>query len=289
MIGKLALNRHKMLIRVAMMEQTVRKFTSATKSATNNCRRLEGKVAVVTASTQGIGYSVARRFAQEGAKVVISSRKESNVKNAVEQLASKEGLEVSGIVCHVGKAEDRQKLLNEAVVRYGGLDILVPNAAANPEAGPVIECSESVWDKIFDINVKSTFLFIKESLPFLRKRQSASIIIMSSISGYQPLSLLGAYSVSKTTLLGLCKVVSEELASEGIRVNCIAPGVIKTKFSQPLYESKAAIDTTLTMIPMNRLGTPDEIGAVAAFLASDDAAYITGETIVAAGGMKSRL
>lgn len=269
------------------MEQTIRKLTSATKSAVN-CRRLEGKVAIVTASTQGIGYSVARRLAQEGAKVVISSRREANVKNAVEQL-NKEGLDVSGIICHVGKAEDRQKLLNEAVAKYGGLDILVPNAAANPEAGPVIDCSESVWDKIFEINVKSTFLLIKESLPYLRKSKSASIIIMSSISGYQPISLLGVYSVSKTALLGLCKTVSEELAVEGIRVNGIAPGVIKTKFSQPLYESDAALNATLSTIPMNRLGTPDEIGAVAAFLASDDASYITGETIVAAGGMKSRL
>ncbi|XP_058807781.1 dehydrogenase/reductase SDR family member 4 isoform X2 [Phymastichus coffea] len=272
------------MLRIAM-DQVVRGLTSSSKML---CRRLEGKVAIVTASTQGIGLSVARRLAQEGAKVVISSRREANVNGAVDQL-KKEGLDVSGITCHVGKAEDRKKLLNEAVSKYGGLDILVPNAAANPTMGPVLDTSETVWDKIFEINVKSTFLLMKESLPLLKNSKSPSIIIMSSIAGYQPFSVLGVYSISKTTLLALTKTVAEELAGDGIRVNCIAPGVIKTKFSEPMYSDEGALETTLSLIPMQRLGTPDEIGAVAAFLASEDASYITGETIIAAGGMKSRL
>ncbi|OXU18815.1 hypothetical protein TSAR_002136 [Trichomalopsis sarcophagae] len=269
------------------MDQVVRGLVSASTSIIK-CRRLEGKVAIVTASTQGIGFSVARRLAQEGAKVVISSRREANVNSALAQLKA-EGLEVSGVICHVGKEEDRHKLLNETISKYGGLDILVPNAAVNPAIGSVMECSESVWDKIFEINVKSTFLLMKESLPYLRKSKSPSIVIMSSISGYQPFSLLGVYSITKTTLLSLNKTVAEELASEGIRVNAIAPGVIKTKFAKALYESEEANEATLSTIPMQRLGEPDEVAAVAAFLASDDASYITGETIVAGGGMKSRL
>lgn len=159
---------------------------------------------------------MARRLAQEGAKVVISSRREVNVKSAVDQL-QKEGLDVSGVICHVGKAEDRKKLLDEVIIfihshvfiikqkiyssinylsifkkavsRYGGLDILVPNAAANPTMGPVLDTSEAVWDKIFEINVKSTFLLMKESLPLLKQSKSPSITIMASIAGYQPFSV----------------------------------------------------------------------------------------------------
>ncbi|KAL7288761.1 hypothetical protein TKK_0016741 [Trichogramma kaykai] len=271
----------------AAMDQVAKTFSSSVK-VIPKCHRLEGKVAIVTASTQGIGFAVARRLAQEGAKIVISSRREANVKVAVEQL-KQEGLDVTGIVCHVAKAEDRTKLLKEAVSKYGGLDILIPNAAVNPSVGPVLETAEPVWDKVFDINVKSTYLLMKEALPFLRQRKSSNIVIMSSIAGYQPLEILGVYSISKTTLISLCKTVAGELASEGIRVNCIAPGVIKTKFSEPLYKSEAAYEATVSMVPMERLGEAEEIASVAAFLASDDASYITGETIVAAGGMKSRL
>ncbi|KAL2740570.1 dehydrogenase/reductase SDR family member 4 [Vespula squamosa] len=252
------------------------------------CKRLEGKVAIVTASTEGIGYSIAKRLAQEGAKVMISSRKESNVKKAVNELLQ-EGLSVAGTVCHVGKAEQRKKLFNETKSIFGGLDILISNAAVNPQAGPVLESEEEVWDKIFDINVKCTYLLIKESLPFLKDSKSPSITIISSISGYQPFNLLGVYSVSKTALLGLCKAAAENLSTYGIRVNCIAPGIIETKFSEPLYKSESANAACIEKIPLGRIGKPDEISGIAAFLASDDASYITGETIVASGGMQSRL
>ncbi|XP_043491406.1 dehydrogenase/reductase SDR family member 4 isoform X3 [Polistes fuscatus] len=227
---------------------------------------------------------------------MISSRKESNVNKAVNELLQ-EGLSVSGIVCHVGKAEHRQKLFKETKSLFGGLDILVSNAAANPQAGPVLDSDENVWDKIFDVNVKSTYLLMKESLPLLKDSKSPSIIIVSSIAGYQPFDhmklrtifLLGVYSVSKTALLGLCKASASNLAPYGIRVNCIAPGIIETKFSQPLYQSETARQISLNMIPFGRLGKPDEISSIAAFLASEDASYITGETIVASGGMQSRL
>ncbi|KAI4492205.1 hypothetical protein M0802_009895 [Mischocyttarus mexicanus] len=252
------------------------------------CRRLEGKVAIVTASTEGIGYSIARRLAQEGAKVMISSRKESNVKRAVDELLQ-EGLSVAGTVCHVGKAEQREQLFKETKSLFGGLDILVSNAAANPQAGPVLESDEEVWDKIFDVNVKCTYLLMKESLPLLKNSKSPSIIIISSISGYQPIDLLGVYSVSKTALLGLCKASAINLAPYGIRVNCIAPGIIKTKFSKPLYQSETVSELSVSMIPFRRFGKPDEISGIAAFLASEDASYMTGETIVASGGMQSRL
>ncbi|XP_020284271.1 dehydrogenase/reductase SDR family member 4 [Pseudomyrmex gracilis] len=269
----------------ASINQSIRKFGT---NASITCNRLQGKVAIVTASTDGIGFSIARRLAQEGAKVMISSRKENNVKKAVEELQS-EGLQVAGTVCHVGKAEDRKNLIEQTKLSFGGLDILVSNAAANPAIGAVLDSAEEVWDKIFDINVKATFLLMKESLPLLKTSKSSSIIIISSIAGYQPFNLLGIYSISKTALMGLIKATAEDLAKEGIRVNGIAPGVIKTKFSAPLHKSKEAQELSLALIPMKRFGTTDEIGSVAAFLASDDASYITGEIIVASGGMPSRL
>jgi len=269
------------------INRSVRKF-GADAASSIKCNRLEGKVAIVTASTEGIGFSIAKRLAQEGAKVMIGSRKESNVKKAVEQLKS-EGLQVAGTVCHVGKTEDRKNLFDKTKADFGGLDILVSNAALNPTFGLVLDNTEEIWDKTFDINVKCTFLLMKESLPLLKCSKSPSIIIVSSIAGYQPLSLLGVYSISKTALLTLIKSTADELASDGIRVNGIAPGVIKTEFSKPLYETEDAHKAVKMNFSMGRVGMPDEMGGVAAFLASDDASYITGETIVAAGGFKSRL
>lgn len=267
------------------INRNIRKFNTNREI---KCKRLEGKTAVVTASTDGIGYAIAKRLAQEGAKVMISSRKESNVKRAVNELLG-ENLNVAGITCHVGQTEDRKKLFHETLLKFGGLDILVSNAAVNPVVGSVLDCPEEAWDKIFDINVKSTYLLMKESLPLLQNSTSPSIIIVSSIAGYQPFDILGAYSISKTALLGLCKAAAEDLSTYGIRVNCIAPGIIKTKFSEALYLSESAYETAIDKIPIRRLGMPNEIGSIAAFLASEDASYITGETIVAAGGMTSRL
>ncbi|XP_054015072.1 uncharacterized protein LOC128895999 [Hylaeus anthracinus] len=266
-------------------EQGIRKLS--TNGLTVKCNRLEGKVAIVTASTEGIGFAIARRLAQEGAKVMVSSRRESNVKKAVEQLKS-EGLQVSGVICHVSKKDHRKNLFNKTKEEFGGLDILVSNAATNPSANTIFDTSEELWDKIFDVNVKSTFLLMQESLPLLRESKSPSIILISSIAAYQPITLLGAYAVSKTALLGLNNVAAASLVSEGIRVNTIAPGIIKTKFSQLLVEGDIG-DTSLSTIPMQRFGETNDIAGVAAFLASNDAAYITGETIVAAGGMQSRL
>ncbi|XP_039447039.1 dehydrogenase/reductase SDR family member 4 [Culex pipiens pallens] len=254
-----------------------------------NPSRLQGKVAVVTASTDGIGFAIAERLGREGAKVVVSSRKEQNVKKAVDQLKSA-GLDVTGVKCHVANAADRKALFETAMKQYGGIDILVSNAAVNPEVGAVLDASEEAWDKIFDVNVKCSFLLAKEALPLIRQRKSGgSIVFVSSIAGFQPFSLLGAYSVSKTALFGLTKAASQDLAPENIRVNCIAPGIVRTKFAAALQDSETARATALEKIPMNRFAEPKEIAGVCAFLVSEDASYITGETIVASGGMSSRL
>lgn len=155
--------------------------------------------------------------------------------------------------------------------------------------GSVSDTVEEVWDKIFDVNVKSSYLLAKEVKPFIKSSGGGSIVFVSSIGGYHPFNLLGAYSVSKTALLGLTKALAVDLINDKIRVNCVAPGVIETKFAGALYSSDAAKEATLSTIPMGRLGKPEEIGGVVAFLCSDDASYMTGESIAAGGGMNSRL
>jgi len=250
--------------------------------------KLMGRVAVVTASTDGIGFAIAKKLATDGAKVVISSRKEKNVTNAVDSLTNL-GLDVTGTVCHVGKSDDRSNLLNLAKEKYGGLDILVSNAAVNPFFGHVLDCSEEEWDKIFDINVKTAFLLFRECVPLMKERGGGSAVLVSSIGGYDPIPFIGPYSVSKTALLGLTRCLATETAAMNIRVNCVAPGIVKTKFAQALTEDDAVAEKVLERVPLKRFGVPDDIGGVVSFLASDDASYITGESILVTGGVGVRL
>jgi dehydrogenase/reductase SDR family protein 4 len=249
---------------------------------------LEGKAAIVTASTDGIGLAIATRLATDGAKVMISSRKESNVRKVVSDLKEK-GLSVEGTVCHVGKEDHRKNLIEETVKEFGGIDILISNAAANPAIGPVLQADGGVWDKIFDINVKSAALLVKEAHPYLKAKNNGSVVFVSSIGGYTPFQYLGIYSISKTALLGLTRTLAVELASDGIRVNCIAPGLIQTKFSSAIWKNESVLDSMEKTIPMRRIGQPGECAGMVSYLASDDSSYVTGETFVVAGGMQSRL
>ncbi|XP_065199899.1 dehydrogenase/reductase SDR family member 4-like isoform X2 [Planococcus citri] len=237
-----------------------------------------------------IGFAIANKLATEGAKVVISSRQEVNVNEAVEKLKNNgHQNNISGVVCHVGNKEDRKRLYEEALNKFGGIDILISNAAVNPFVGFTVDCPEDKWDKLFDTNVKSAFLLTKEVVPHLKERKGGSIINISSLAGLQPVPMHGPYCVSKTAILGLTRVFADELAQFNIRVNCIAPGLVRTKFAEHIYENKILHDAILSQIPMGRTGEPRDVEGIAAFLCSDDANYITGETIAVAGGMHTRL
>ncbi|OCU01254.1 hypothetical protein XELAEV_18007044mg [Xenopus laevis] len=251
-------------------------------------KKLQGKVALVTASTEGIGLAIARRLGHDGARVLLSSRKQQNVDRAVQDLRN-EGLEVEGTVCHVGNREDREKLIETAVQRFGGIDILVSNAAVNPFAGSILESNEEVWDKILDVNVKATFLLVKLAVPKMQERGGGSIVIVSSVAGFTPFPTLGPYSVSKTALLGLTKALAPELSPLNIRVNCLAPGLIRTKFSSALWKNEAVCEHLMSTLGISRIGQPDDCAGAVSFLCSPDASYITGETIVVSGGSHSRL
>jgi len=277
---------------MSLRQLGIRATTLASRAMSSSAgRRLDGKVAIVTASTDGIGFAIAKRLADDGAKVMISSRKNKNVQQALDNLhgggLSKE--HVKGIVCHVGNKEDRTKLVQETLKDFGAIDILVSNAAANPYMGLTIDCPEDAWAKIFDINVKASFLLAQEVHPHILKRNGGSIVFVSSIAGFQPVSVLGPYSVSKTALLGLTKVLAQDLGPHNIRVNCVAPGIIETKFSNMLTATPEIAEKQLEMIPLRRFGQSEEIAGVVSFLCSNDASYITGENLIAAGGSPSRL
>lgn len=280
--------------------------------------RLRDKVAIVTASTAGIGLGIATRLASEGAKVVISSRKQESVDRIVQDLTSK-NFECIGVACHVGSQQDIRRLVDFTVSQYGKIDIVVSNAAVNPSAGSILECDDAVIDKIFDINgtvyasilhddrrvwntkatgsehilryihvVKSAIHLVRMVEPHMNA--NGSVIFITSYTAFNPSPPIGMYAVSKTALLGLTKALAEELGPERqIRVNAIAPGVVPTKFASALVATESMRRHTLDKTLLRRLGTPENIAAVAAMLASDDGSYITGETIVVAGGMQSRL
>ncbi|XP_078501028.1 dehydrogenase/reductase SDR family member 4-like [Lissotriton helveticus] len=246
------------------------------------------KVAILTGSTHGIGLEIARRLAQEGAHVVVSSRKKDNVHQAVTELKA-EDLSVTGVVCHVAKEEDRQRLVATALEQYGGIDYLISNVAVNPFVGNILDSTAEMWDKVFEVNVTSMFLMAKIAVPHMQMRGGGSIVLNSSIVGYNPVPNIGIYSISKTALFGLTKVLATSLAPMNIRVNCVAPGLVRTRFGSVIWKDEAWTEELSKTNSTFRIGEPTEFGGIVSFLCSSDASFITGETIVAAGGGNSRL
>ncbi|CAN6471953.1 unnamed protein product [Victoria cruziana] len=248
-------------------------------------RRFAGKVAIVTASTQGIGFGIARRLGLEGASVVVSSRKQKNVDEAVAVLRS-EGIDVIGVVCHVSNEKQRSNLIQQTVQKFGHIDVLVSNAAANPSTEAILNMPESILDKLWEVNVKASVLLLQAAQPYFSK--GSSVILISSSTAFHPPPTMSMYGVTKAALLALAKALSSELAPN-TRINCLAPGFVPTHFASFITENEALRKELEGKCPLSRMGTTEDMAAAAAFLASDDASYITGETLVVAGGMPSRL
>jgi NAD(P)-dependent dehydrogenase (short-subunit alcohol dehydrogenase family) len=244
---------------------------------------LTGKVALVTGASKGIGKAIAELYAQVGAKVVVSSRKQDAVDAVVAEIKSKGGTALA-VACNVGDATDIQKLIDATTAAYGSIDILVNNAAANPSFGPVVETSESSFDKIMSVNVKGPFELAKKVYPIMKAKKNGSIINISSVGGLRPEPGLGIYSMSKAALISLTKVIAKEWGDDNIRVNVICPGLIKTKFSEALWSNEKIMNTMMKMLPIKRVGTPEEIAALALYLASDASSYSTGSVFTADGG-----
>ena len=194
------------------------------------CRRFEGKVALVTAATAGIGFGIAQRLGEEGAKVVICSRKQHNVDETVKALQHK-GIDCTGCACHVGNRQQLQSFVQLAFDTYGRIDVLVSNAAVNPASGPLLSIPESAIDKTLEINIKAAIMLVKECAPHLQR--GAAIVFISSYTAFSPAQPLAIYAVSKTAVVGLTKALADELGPQGIRVNCVAPGEVTLGFNMP--------------------------------------------------------
>lgn len=248
-----------------------------------NLFELDGKIALITGASKGIGEAMARGLAEFGAKVVVSSRKADAVEAVAESFKA-DGLEASGIAANMGRAEDIAALVDKVVGVYGGLDILINNAATNPVYGPIQQTDERAFDKIIDVNLKGPHELCKRAYPVLKDRGGGSIIHISSIGGLTPEKGIGMYSVSKAALISLTKVMAQDWGPDNIRVNAICPGLIKTKFSEALWSDEANLKRFLHSIPLGRLGRTDDIAGLAVYLASDASAYCTGGVYMADGG-----
>jgi len=245
---------------------------------------LTGKTAVVTGSTKGIGRAIAEALARAGARVVISSRKQDKCEE-VAQALRREGLEAAPIACHIGKKEDLQALVDGSRKLYGRIDILVCNAAVNPYFGPMATLPDDAFAKILDNNVRSNLWLCNMVLPEMAQRRDGSVIIVSSIGGLKGSAVLGAYGISKAADMQLARSLAVEWGPGNVRVNCIAPGLVRTDFARALWENPDSLAKAEDRTPLRRIGVPEDIAGAAVFLASPAAAWITGQTIVIDGGV----
>jgi len=245
---------------------------------------LSGKVALITGSTRGIGKSMAEELARAGAKVVISSRK-AEASEAVRVELEKQGYEVLARPCNVSRREELKALADATLAKWGRIDIAIANAAANPYYGPLTEIPDEAFDKVFLNNVKSVLWLAAITLPGMAERGGGSFISVGSIGGMKANTVIGAYGTSKAADHHLVRNLAAEWGPRNVRVNAIAPGLIKTDFARALWEDEKRRTEREAATPLRRLGVPRDIGGIAVFLASEAAAFITGQTIVADGGV----
>ena len=245
--------------------------------------QLDGKVALVTGASKGIGEVMARALAEFGARVVICSRKQQAVDEVADQLRS-DGLEVTAFAANMGEIDDIHTLVANTIATYGGLDIVINNAATNPVFGPVQNTDERAFDKIIEVNLKGPFELCKAAYPVLKQRGGGSIINISSIGGLTPEAGIGIYSASKAAIINLTKTMAQDWGTDNIRVNAICPGLIKTRFSEALWNDKDTCERFIRHIPLGRIGEPDDIKGLAVYLASPASAYCTGGVYMVDGG-----
>lgn len=242
---------------------------------------LTNKVAIITGASKGIGEAIARCYIDAGAKVVINSRKQEEISNLASSISKTHCIGVAG---NVGDIDFCRQLIEISVTNFGGIDILVNNAATNPIYGSLLEADGLAFDKIMKVNVKGPFELSNLIHPLMKQRGGGSIINISSIAGTSPDRLLGLYSISKAALNMLTKAQAHEWGIDGIRVNAISPGVIKTKFSKVIWENEDNFKRITKNMAIPRPGTVDEITGIALYLASDASSYTTGAIIPIDGG-----
>jgi NAD(P)-dependent dehydrogenase (short-subunit alcohol dehydrogenase family) len=250
----------------------------------DNLFDLAGKVALITGSSRGIGRAIAERMAQHGARVVISSRK-AEACEAVAATIRANGGEALVLPANIGHKAQLQALVDDTRQAWGGIDILVCNAAVNPYFGPSIDCPDDAFDRVMSSNVRSNFWLCNMVLPQMAERGGGAVIVISSIAGLRGTALLGPYGISKAADAALVRNLAVEWGGRNVRVNCIAPGLVRTDFARALWEDPAILRKRVRDSPLPRIGEPDEIAGAAVFLAAPAGNFTTGQTFVIDGGV----
>ena len=243
---------------------------------------LSGKVAVVTGSTKGIGKAIAERMAEQGARVVISSRNQDLCDDVATNIVSKGGHAV-GISCNINHKEQLESLVEKTNSVFGDIDVLVCNAALNPYFGPSQEIPDQAFDKVMHANIGSVHRLCQLVITNMKKLGGGSVVIISSIGGLKGSASLGAYAISKAADMQMARNLAVEWGPDNIRVNCIAPGLVKTDFARALWEDPKIYEATVANYPLRRIGEPDEIAGAAVFLASGAGSFTTVQTLVIDG------
>ena len=244
---------------------------------------LTGRVALVTGASRGIGSAIAESLAEQGAQVVLSSRKQADLDEEAARINATYPDRVWPVAAHAGRPEDLERLVKSVMERYAHIDILVNNAATNPYVGPVLGAGMAAWDKTFEVNLRGLFILTKLVYEAWMESHGGAIVNVASVGGLRPSPGLGVYNVTKAGVIMLTRQLARELG-RNVRVNAVAPGLIKTRFAEALWGNEAILERVLASNPMGRIGVPDEVASAVAFLVSDAASYINGEVIVIDGG-----
>jgi len=249
---------------------------------------LTGKVALITGSSRGIGKSIAQQMAAHGARVVISSRKTQACEQVADEINAEHGDGTAiAVAASISSKEDLQRLVKTTNEQLGEVDILVCNAASNPYYGPMEGISDEQFEKILSNNVISNHWLVQQVAPGMRKRKEGAIIIVSSIGGMTGSTTIGAYNISKAADFQLARNLAAEFGADNVRINCIAPGLIKTDFARALWEDPQMLELVTATAPLKRIGLPEEVAGAAVFLAAPAGNFITGQSIVVDGGVTS--
>jgi NAD(P)-dependent dehydrogenase (short-subunit alcohol dehydrogenase family) len=244
---------------------------------------LQGRSALVTGGSRGIGRAIALALAGAGAKVAVSSRKADACQAVADEIAGAGGTAIA-VPGHAGRIDEIERTVATVMEHFGRLDILVNNAATNPQFGPLVDTDESAFDKVHEVNVKGPWLFTRAAVRAWMGANGGSILNIASVGGLKSEPFLGAYGASKAALVSLTKTMAREMGGQGIRVNAIAPGLIRTDFARVLVETPEIHDRAVAATCLGRVGEPDEIASAALFLVSDAASYVDGTVLVVDGG-----
>ena len=245
--------------------------------------QLDGKVAIVTGASKGIGAAIAHGLAEFGARVVVSSRKLAEVERAADAIRQAGG-DAFAVAAHMGDRAAIRVLVEQTVKRYGGVDIVVNNAATNPVSGPLLQIDDAAFDKVIAVNLKGPLELCKQAHPYLKASGAGSIINISSVGALRPRPGLGVYNLSKSALINLSQVLAQELCEDGIRVNVICPGLVQTKLSESLWKNEEVLQQFLRSVPLRRMAQPEEMAGLAVYLASRASSYCTGAVFTVDGG-----